>query len=75
MKCQASLQKVQCQIEKKDIIFLPILPLDKTSIIKYINILKKYLKRLEIDNIAIINKLLIFKKDFFTICNVIRAIY
>lgn len=47
------------------IISLPTLPLDKFSIIKTIDILKKYLIKLGIKDVAIINKLFIFKRDFF----------
>ncbi len=40
-----------------------------------IDILKEYLKRLGIEDVAIFNKLLIFKGDFLTVRNVTRAIY
>lgn len=66
---------MQCQIKKTNIISLLILFLDKILIIKTINIFKKYLKKLKIENIAIINKLLIFKENFIIIYNIIRAIY
>ncbi|MCJ1346581.1 hypothetical protein MMC31_004799 [Peltigera leucophlebia] len=75
MKWQAPLREVQCQIEKADIIPLPTLPLDESSIAGTIEILKEYLKRLGIEDVAIINKLLIFKGDFLTVRNVTRAIF
>ncbi len=75
MKWQAPLQEVLCRIEKADIILLPTLLLDKALIAGYINILKEYLKRLEIEDLVILNKLFIFKSDFFTRRNVTRAIY
>ncbi len=75
MKWQAPLREVQCRIEKADIIPLPTLPLDKALIARCIDILKKYLKRLGIENVAIFNKLLIFKGDFLTMRNITRAIY
>ena len=49
--------------------------MDETLIARTINILKKYLKRLGIKNIAITNKLLIFKGDFLILRNVTRTIY
>lgn len=54
---------------------LPILPWNKALIVKIIDIFKKYLKRLEIESVAITNKLFIFKKDYLTVRNVTRAIY
>ncbi len=75
MKWQALRQKVQYRIEKVDIIPLPTLPLDETLIAGYINIFQEYLKRLGIEDITILNKLLIFKCDFLIMRNVIRAIY
>ena len=66
---------MQCQIEKVDIILLPTLPLDEASIAGIIDILKEYIKRLEIENVSITNKLLIFKEDFLTIHNIPRVIY
>lgn len=75
MKWQTSLQEVQCWIEKADIIPLPTLLLDKSSIKGTIEIFKKYLKRLGIKNVAIINKFLIFKGDFLIVRNVTKAIY
>ena len=75
MKWQAPLREVQCQIKKADIISLPTLSLNEISIAGMIDILKKYLKRLGIENIAITNKLFIFKGDFLTVHNVTRAIY
>ncbi len=75
MKWQAPLREVQCRIEKADIIPLSTLLLDKASIAGCIDILKKYLKRLGIEDVAILNKLLIFKNDFLTVCNITRAIY
>ncbi len=75
MKWQASLQEVQYRIEKSDIILLSSLPLDKALIAGCIDILKKYLQRLRIEDVAILNKLLIFKGDFLTVRNVTRAIY
>ncbi len=75
MKWQTPLREVQCRIKKVDIIPLPTLPLDETSIAGCIDILKEYLKRLEIKDIAILNKLLIFKGDFLIVRNVTRAIY
>lgn len=69
------LQKVSYWTEKANIIFLPTLPLNKFLIAETIEILKKYLKRLGIRDIIIINKFFIFKGDFFTIPNVIKAIY
>lgn len=56
-------------------ISLPILLLDKTSIVRCIDIFKKYLKKLKIKDVATINKLLIFKEDFLTMRNVTRTIY
>lgn len=53
-------------MEKTNIIFLAILFLDKFLITKTINISKKYLKKLKIKNIAIINKLFNLKKDFLS---------
>ncbi len=75
MKWQAPLWKVQYCIEKANIIPLSTLPLDETLIARCINIFKKYLKRLGIEDVAILNKLLIFKSDFLTIHNVTRTIY
>lgn len=69
MKWEVLLQKVQCHIKKADIISLPNLSLDKTLVARCIDILKKCLKRLKIENIAI------FKKDFLTIYNIIRVTY
>lgn len=66
---------MQCQIEKADIISLLTLPLDKALIAGTIDILKAYLKRLGIKNVAITNKLLIFKGDFLTMHNLTRTIY
>lgn len=60
---------------KIDIILLSTLFLNKALIAEYINILKKYLKRLGIEDIAILNKLLIFKNNFLTIHNITRLIY
>ncbi len=75
MKWQAPLQEVQCRIEKADIILLPTLPLDEALIAVFIDILKEYLMKLGIEHVAILNKLLILKGNFFTVCNVTRAIY
>lgn len=75
MKWQVPLWEVQYYIEKVDIIFLSILPLHEVVTTRYIDIPKKYLKRLGIEDIAISIKLLILKKDFLTMCNVNRAIY
>ena len=66
---------MQCQIEKVDIISLSTLSLDETLIAGTIDILKEYLKRLGIENAAITNKLLIFKRDFLTVRNVTKVIY
>ena len=61
--------------KKIAIISLPTLFLDKTLIAGCIDILKKYLKRLEIKNITIFNKLLIFKGDFLIKYNITKVIY
>ncbi len=74
IKWQAPLREVQYHIEKADIIPLPNLPLDKALIARCIDSFKKYLKRLEIKDVAIFNKLLILKDDFLTVHNVTRAI-
>lgn len=49
--------------------------LNKFRIIEIIKIFEKYPKRFEIENIAIINKFFIFKRDFLTINNITRLIY
>lgn len=49
--------------------------MDKISIKRIIDILKEYFKRLGIENVTIINKLFIFKEDFFIIYNVNKIIY
>ena len=54
---------------------LPTLALDQASIAGCIGILIEYLKRLGIEDVAIINKQLIFKEDFLTVRNVTRAIH
>lgn len=70
------MQKVQYQIKKTDIIALSTLSsLDMWSIVGNIDILKEYLKRVWIEKVVIINKLLIFKRDFLTVWNIIRIIY
>lgn len=69
------MQEIQCPIEKVNIISLPTLFSDKTLITKYIDIFKKYLQRLRIKNIVIINKLFIFKRGYFTIYFLASAIY
>lgn len=66
---------MQYQIKKANIILLLTLPLDKVLIAETIAILKKYLKKLGIENIAIINKLFIFKKNFLIIYNLTKIIY
>lgn len=66
---------MQSQIEKVNIILLPTLFLKKTLIVRIIDVLKNYLNRQRIKNIVIINKLLIFTKDFLNVCNITRAIY
>lgn len=43
--------------------------------IEIIKILKKYSKRLKIEDIVNINKFFIFKRDFFTIYNITKVIY
>lgn len=72
---QALLQKIQYQIKKTNIISLLILSLNKTLIVERIDILKKYLKKLEMEDIVITNKLLIFKGDFLIMCNITTIIY
>lgn len=49
--------------------------LDEFLIDKYINILKEYENIFGIEDVTIIKRLLIFKKNFLTIHNVIKAIY
>ena len=64
MKWQAPLQEVQHQIEKADIIPLPTLPLDESLIVGTIEILKKYLKKLGIEDVAILISFLSLKEIF-----------
>lgn len=49
--------------------------LDETLILRCIDIFKEYLKKFKIEDVVIINKLLIFKRDFLIVHNVTRAIY
>ena len=59
--------KISILYKKKDIILLSTLFLNKISITKYIDILKEYLKKHEIEEVTILNKLFIFKGNYFTI--------
>lgn len=60
---------------KADIISQLTLFLDKALTSRCINILRKYLNKFEIENVAIINKLFIFKADFLTMRNITKIIY
>ena len=62
-------------IKKAPIIPLLTLSLDEILITRCINIFKKYLKRLGIEDVTIINKLFIFKGDFFLVNTIIKVIY
>ena len=69
------LSNIQCLMEKTKLLLLPTLLLDEVFISGTIDILKKYLKRLELDKIAVTNKSIICKGDFLMVCNITRAIY
>ena len=51
------------------------LSLDEASISGIIDIIKEYLKKLELDNIVVTNKSIICKRDFLMVRNITRAIY
>ena len=59
-----------------DLVSLPTLPLDKSSILGTIDILKVYLKdTLELDDHVVQNKCIILKGNFLTLRNIIKDIY
>ena len=71
----APLSEIQCRIEKTDLIPLPTLPLDESSIAGTMKILQTYLARLGLEDVVVRNKRIMFKGDFLTVGNITQAIY
>ena len=75
-KWPTPLPGIRCRMDLADLVPLPTLPLDESSILGTIDILKVYLKdTLELDDHVVRNKCIIFKGDFLTVRNIRRAIY
>lgn len=74
-KFEAPLQEVRCSMEKADLLPLPTLALDKSSIAGTIDILKEYLERLGLEDIMVREKRIMFKGDYLTVHNITRAIF
>lgn len=62
---------MQCAKEKANILFLPTLPYNKTKISKTIDIFKKLILRLNLDDNVFENKIVMVKNDWLIIQNII----
>ena len=74
-KLPALLNEVKCRVAKTKLIPLSTLPLDKFSIAGTIEIIARYLEKLDIIDVVVCNKRIMFRSDFLTVCNITRAIY
>ena len=72
---KAPLREIQCPLEKADLLPLPVLDIDKSSISGTIDILKTYLKRLGLEDCVVGGKKIMFRGNFLTVRNITRAIY
>lgn len=61
--------------QKTDLILLSILFLDKLFIFDTIEILKMYLEKLNLENVIVCKKCIMFKRDFLTGRNITQIIY
>ena len=68
------LKDIRCAIRKTDVIFLPILPLNKATISETIDILHFLVERLSLQGV-VEDKIVPIKRDFLTIKNVTQALY
>ena len=64
------LKEIQCVKEKVDILFLPTLPYDKSEISKTINILRKLIQYLNLNNYVFEDKIVIVKRDWLMVQNI-----
>ena len=75
-KWPTPLPDIQCRMEETDLIPLPTLPLDESSISGTIDILRSYIKdTLELEDHVMQDKCIMFKGDYLTVRNIRRAIY
>lgn len=67
-------KSIQYAMQKANVISLLILPLNKALIAETVNILHKLIERFSLTDV-IKNKIVLIKKNFFTIKNITCAIY
>ena len=72
---KAPLREIQCPLEKADLLPLPVLDIDKSSISRTIDILRTYLERLRLEDCVVGGKKIMFRGNFLTVRNITRAIY
>ena len=72
---KAPLGEIQCPLEKADLIPLPILDIDKSSISGTIDILRTYIEQLGLEDCVVGSKKIMFRGDYLTVRNITRAIY
>lgn len=72
---KAPLREIQCPLEKADLLPLPVLNINESSISGTIDILRTYLKRLGLEDCVVGGKKIMFRGNFLTVRNITRAIY
>lgn len=66
---------IRCNLEKADLLTLPILAYNKGTILGTIDIIQELAERLELTNEVIRDKIIFIKGDLITVQNCCRAIY